>query len=407
MKAVQLVQSIPRYLLTRAIGAVYRPAFWGPLAMLQYRDVPEPSLPGPDWVIVKTRYGGICGSDLHSIFLQDSPVLSALTSFPFTLGHENVGSVSEVGREVEGFTPGDKIVADWLLPCATRGIEEPCALCRQGHYSLCQNFAEGDLAPGLGIGCCARTGGSWGPCFVAHRSQLFAVPESVSDENAVLVEPMTIAVRATRRNYPHDDDTVLILGAGVIGLCVVAALRALGSRARVTVVAKYPFQAQMARKLGASEVIELGKVDHLRAVAEATGGKLYKPLLGKRMLVGGADIVYECTGNAHSIDDSLRLARSGGTVVLVGLAALPKGVDWTPIWLHELTIKGSFGSGTEVVDGRQVRTFQLVLEWMAEGRLDLAPLVTHRFQLAGYRNALAVTADKGRHQVIKSVFAFE
>ena len=407
MKAIQLVQSIPRYLLTKAIGAVYRPAFWGPLAMLQYRDLPEPVLPGPDWVKVKTRYGGICGSDLHSILLQDSPALSALTSFPFTLGHENVGTVAEVGPAVEGFAPGARVVVDWLLPCATRGFEEPCAFCRQGQFSLCLNFAEGRLPPGLGIGCCAGTGGSWGPYFVAHQSQLFAVPESVSDENAVLVEPMTIAVRATRRNYPRDGDSVLVLGAGVIGLCVVAALRALGSRARVTVLAKYPFQAEVARKLGADQVIEFGKVDHLQAVAEATGGRLYKPLLGKRVLVGGADIVYECTGNANSINDSLRLARSGGTVVLVGLASLPKGVDWTPIWLHELTLKGSFGSGTEEVDGRQVRTFQRVLEWMAGGRLDLAPLVTHRFRLHEYKQALATTAHKGRHRVIKSVFAFD
>jgi L-iditol 2-dehydrogenase len=407
MKAIQFTQSIPRYLLTRGLGALWRPAHWGPLSMLRYGEVPEPALPGPDWVKVRTRYGGICGSDLHSILLQDSPTLSALVSFPFTPGHENMGTIAEAGPAVDGFAPGDRVVAEWLLPCVTRGIADPCAFCRQGQYSLCTNMAEGELAPGLGIGCCASTGGSWGSCFVAHRSQLFVVPPQVSDENAALVEPMSVAVRAAHRHLPRDGDAVLVLGAGVIGLCMVAALRALGSRARVTAVARYPFQAELALKYGADEVIRPGRVDLYEAVAEANGGKLYRPLLGKRMLVGGADVLYECTGNAKSIDDSLRLTRSRGTVVLVGVASLPKGVDWTPIWLHELTVKGSFGSGIEVRDGRRVRTLQLVLDWMAEGTLDLAPMLTHRFRLADYRRALAVATAKGRHHVVKSAFDFE
>jgi len=407
MKAVQLVISIPRYLLTKAVGAVYPPIFWGPLAMLRYREVPEPALPGPQWVKIRTRYGGICGSDMHTVFSKDSPALSVFVSSPFTLGHENLGIIAEIGDQVEGFVPGDRVVADPLLPCATRGIEELCEFCQQDEFSLCQNFAEGDLAPGLSIGTCPDTSGSWSPCFVAHQSQLFRVTESVSDENAVLVEPFSVALHSAMRNFPADDDTILVLGAGVVGLCTVAALRALGSGARVIVVAKYPFQGEMARRFGADEVIYLREGDYFQAVAEATGGKLYKPVLGKRVLVGGADIVYGCVGSEGSIDDALRFTRSGGTVVLMGLAAIPKRVDWTPIWLNELTIKGSVWSGMETFQGRRIRTFQLALEWMAEGKLDLAPMVTHRFRLDDYKRALAVTADKGRHRVVKSVFVFD
>ena len=407
MKAVQLIENIPRYVLTKAVGAVYRPVFWGPLAMLQYREVPEPALPGSRWVKVKTRYGGICGSDLHTIFLDDSPALSAFVSFPLTLGHENVGTIAEVGDQVEGFALGDRVVADPLLPCATRGIEEPCEFCQRDEFSLCRNFAEGQLAPGLSIGHCHDTGGSWSSCFVAHQSQLFPVPESVSDENAVLAEPFSGALHWVMRNFPDDDDTVLVLGSGVVGLCIVAALRALGSGARVIVVAKYPFQGEMAQRFGADEVIYLREGDHFQAVAETTGGKLYKPVLGKRVLVGGADVVYECVGSESSIDDALRFTRGGGTVVLVGLAAIPKRVDWTPIWLNELTVKGSVWGGTETFQGRRVRTFQLALEWMAEGKLDLAPMATHRFKLEDYKRALAVTTNKGRHRVVKSVFEFD
>jgi threonine dehydrogenase-like Zn-dependent dehydrogenase len=160
MKAIQLIVSIPRYLLTKAVGAVYPPVFWGPLAMLRYREVPEPALPGPQWVKIKTGYGGICGSDMHTIFLKDSLALMAFVYTPVTLGHENVGIIAEVGDQVEGFAPGDRVVADPLLPCTTRGFEELCEFCQQDEFSLCQNFAEGDLAPGLSIGACHDTGGS-------------------------------------------------------------------------------------------------------------------------------------------------------------------------------------------------------------------------------------------------------
>lgn len=409
MKAIQIVklsENIPRYLLTKALGAIYRPAFWGPLAMLQYRDVPEPDLPDPEWAKIRTRYGGICGSDMSIVLLDVNPALSAVVSMPITLGHENVGIIAEVGDEVKDFAPGDRVVADPLLPCATRGTEELCGFCQQGEFSLCQNFAEGDLAPGLSIGLCGDTGGSWSPYFVAHQSQLFRVPENVTDENALMAEPFSVALHPVMRNFPDDGDVVLVLGAGTAGLCTVAALRALGSRARVMVVAKYPFQGELAQRFGADKVIHLQEDDLFQAVAEATGATLYKPALGKELLVGGVDIVYDCVGSKKSVADGLSLVASGGTVVMSGLAGVLKRVDWTPIWLKELTITGSVWSSTETFQGQRERPFRLALQWMAQRKLDLSAMVTHRFKLDDYRRALAITADKGRHQVVKSVFAF-
>ncbi|MGD2177228.1 MAG: zinc-binding dehydrogenase, partial [Anaerolineae bacterium] len=321
--------------------------------------------------------------------------------------HENVGTITEVGDQVEGFAVGDRVVADPLLPCAARGIEEPCELCRRGDFSLCQNFAEGNLAPGFSIGACRDTGGSWSPCFVAHQSQLYRLPESASDENGVMMEPFSGALHSVMRSLPDDDDVVLVIGSGTIGLCVVVALRTLGSRARVLVIAKYPFQGEMAKRLGADEVIYPIEQDPLKAVAEATGGRLYASVLGPELLVGGADVTYECVGTERSIRDSLSLTASGGTIVLVGLPAVLKRMDWTPIWLKELVIKGSVWSGTETFGDRPVRTYELIAKWMAEAKLDLAPIVTHRFRLGDYQKALAVTANKGRHRAIKSVFVFD
>lgn len=407
MQAIQMIQSIPRYVATKAIGALYRPIFWSRLAMLRYGDVPEPRLPGPGWVKVKTRYGGICASDLHSLLLETSPTLSALVSFPFVLGHENVGIIAEVGPQVQGFAPGERVVAEPLLGCIVRGIAEPCEYCLRGETSRCENFTAGKLSAGIGLGSCRDTGGSWGEYYVAHQSQLFRVPPSVTDENALMVEPFSVALRAILRAPPTDHETVVIMGAGVIGLCTLAALRACDIRARAIVVARYPFQAEMARRLGADEVIVGRKANVLEAIARATNGKLLRPILGKPALVGGADVVYECVGSDASLDDSLRLARSGGRVVLLGLATMPKRVDWTPIWLNELTIEGTFWTGVETFRGRRVRGFELALEWMAEGKLDLTPLVTHRFQLHEYKKALEITLARGRHGVIKSVFIFD
>jgi L-iditol 2-dehydrogenase len=407
VRAIQMTSSIPRYVLTRLIGMVYRPIFYSEIAMLRYANVPEPVLPGPQWVKIKTRYGGICGSDLHTLMLETSPSLSAFTSFPFILGHENVGVIAEIGPQVSGLAVGDRVVAEPLLPCVTRGMTEPCEFCARGDIALCRNFSEGSLSPGMGIGSCADTGGSWGEYFVAHRSQVFRVPEQVSDENALLAEPLAVALHAVLRDLPSDTRTVVVSGAGVIGLCTIAALRAAGNRARVIALARYPFQAEMARRLGADEVVTSRGAQIVEEVARLTNGVLYRPLVGPRVLSGGADIVYECVGNASSIGTCLRITRGGGRVILAGLADKPKGVEWTPIWLKELTLKGTFWCGIEQRQDRPIHDTELALEWMAQGKVDLAPLLTHRFALAEYRKALTVTLARKHNGVLKSAFRFD
>ncbi|MCJ7825129.1 MAG: zinc-binding dehydrogenase [Anaerolineales bacterium] len=408
MKAIQFQDSIPSYVISKALGPVYKPVFYGPLSCIRYRDVPEPLLPGDDWARVKLRYAGICGSDLNMIRLHDSPAMSSLASFPFTIGHENVGRLIEVGDALEGFKIGDRVVADPVLPCPTRGISPVCPHCADLEYSRCLNYAEGDIAPGPITGACRDTGGSWSPQFVAHRHQLFHVPDGVNDENAILVDAFCSALHPVMRNTPRDEDTVLVLGAGVIGICVVAALRALGSHSRILVVAKYPFQGELAQHYGADEIIYLRDGDVYEAVAERTGARLYKPILGKRMMMGGADVVFECVGSDSSVDDALRFAGEGGKVVLVGLTGVAKGIDWTPIWFHELEVTGCFAYSTETYQGKPIRTYQLALDWLAEGRLDLTPLLTHRFKLENYRDALhTLMMRKSSNKAIKAVFEFD
>lgn len=349
---------------------------------------------------MRLRLGGICGSDLHAIFLQPSPSLSALSSSPFVVGHENVADVIEVGGAVDGVRPGDRVVIDPQLPCATRGFAEPCQACAAGQYNRCHRFTEGILPPGLMMGATRGVGGSWGEVAVAHRSQVIPVPPSVSDEAALLVEPFACGLHAVLHAVPESPATVLVVGAGTIGLCTVAALRALRPQARVIVSAKHPHQVEAATSLGAREVVRPGDD---RTFAALVGAKVLRPILGRPLLVGGADVTLECVGSGRSIADALRYTRDGGTVALVGLASLPRGVDWTPIWLHELTLVGAYTYGLEDVGARRVHTMHLAMELLAGGASDLARLVTHRFRLRDYRRALETAANR-RRGAIKVAF---
>ncbi|MFW5437992.1 zinc-dependent alcohol dehydrogenase [Paenibacillus apiarius] len=405
MKAIQFNVGIPQYAVCKAIGPLLPSIYLGRFSCLRYRNVPEPSLPDEEWVKVKVKYGGICGSDLNLIFLHDSPAASPFASFPFTIGHEVVGVIEEVGQRVSGIKAGERVVVDPILSCIARGFQEPCPACRRGDLSLCERMTSGNISPGLLIGACRDTGGSWSPYLVAHHSQILKVPAKVSDRNAIMTDPFATALHAIMRDPPGDNDTVLIIGAGVIGICVLAALRALGFSNRIIVLAKHPFQIEMARLYGASEIFQLTSgSDCYEQLAQLLGAKVLTPLFGKPVIQGGADITYECVGKDRSIDDALRFTKSGGKVKLLGVASFPRGVDWTPIWLNELEIKGSFAVSTEESGEKRTRTYALALDLMNSGKIDLDPLVTHHFPLDQYRNAIATASGKGKSKAMKVVF---
>lgn len=413
MEAIRFAFHPVRYGFTLALGALYRAAFTARTGCIHYsRDVPEPALPGDDWVKIDTTLGGICGSDLSLITLRDSPSLSPFASFPFVIGHENVGILREVGPGVHRLAPGQRVVADPLLSCETRGFADVCAACGRGAPQQCTRFAGGSLAPGMLIGSCRDTGGSWGETFVAHRTRVYPVPPQVSDENALLAEPFGCALhgvdtvlsggRLSTRARP----TALIIGGGVIGLSTIAAVRLLAPRTRIVVLVRHSFQEEMARRLGADTVLRPVRGMLYEEVADALGARPLKPIFGPPVLVGGADIVYECAGSPRALADSLRFAKPGGHVVLLGLAAVPWGVDWSHVWRKELTVHGVFAAGPVTTGRGPVPSMQYALDLFARGTVDLSPLVTHRFPLHAYRQALAAALNKGGSGCIKAVFEF-
>lgn len=405
MRAIQLNGTIPRFAVGQ-LGRVAERVYWSGYSVARYCEVAEPSLPNDEWVKIDTRLGGICGTDWNLVRVKPLFYFEPFSSQPFVLGHEIVGDIREVGAAVEGWSPGDRVVVEPLLWCLPRGFAELCRNCAVGRINLCERMTEGAVSAGQIIGACRDTGGGWGETLVAHRSQLYRVPGTVSDANAVLVEPFSVALHAAGRHLPAAGDRVLIIGGGTIGLLVLQALRALRSRADIYLLARHPFQAEAARRLGATAVFST-QGDFYTDVAEHTGGRLFKPTVGKRVLEGGCDITFECVGTDGSTDDAIRLTRSGGRVVLVSAPTFARSIDWTAIMVQELRMEGSVyynhagdGQGT---DGT---TFGQALVLIESGAVDVGWMVTHRFRLSGYAEAFESLHHRARHQTIKAVFDF-
>ncbi|WP_126427071.1 zinc-dependent alcohol dehydrogenase [Brevibacillus marinus] len=407
MHALRFQYSIPRYLFGKTLGRLFPSLHWkSGLSCLRFQNVDDPALPNDQWVKIRVTYGGICGSDMNLIYLHDSPSTSPFASFPFTIGHEAVGKISETGAAVTGLRIGDRVVVDPILSCAARGLPDPCEACRRGDDSICSRMVDGNVAPGLLIGACRDTGGSWSAYLVAHQSQVMKLPDEIDDLNGVMIEPFSCALHGVMRNRPRNEDTVLVVGAGTIGICVVAAIRALDIACNIVVLSKYDIQTRLALRYGADKVIPLCGKGHRSTyeTAEALKARVLKPVIGPPVIVGGADIVFECVGNSHSVNDALRFAQSGGKVVLLGLAGILDRIDWTTVWLNELDVKGSFAYGTEEFHGRRMKTMEVAIELMKLGKVDLSPLVTHHFPLANYKEAFVTLVNKGKKACMKAVF---
>ena len=363
---------------------------------LQLEDAPNPALPTPEWVRVKPLLSGICGSDLGTLSSENSPYFSPITSPPFVMGHEVVGEVAE---DNSGFLAGERVVLEPALGCAVRGIEPSCPYCASGRHALCLNVAKGDISPGIQTGFCHDTGGGWSKgTFVAHPSQLHRVPDTVTDEAAVAIEPLACAVHAALG--AATGETSLVIGAGSVGLFTVAALRHLTEAGRIICIAKHARQREEALRLGADVVVH--PKETFTAVPKLLGTDAYKPELGKPVVMGGADRVYECVGASGTMEDAVRLTRPGGEATLVGMPAARSSLDFTALWYKEIRLSGSYAYGAEVYQGETTTSFALALRLAPEIRLE--EMVGPRFRLEEYSKAIAAARSAGSEGNIKVVF---
>lgn len=387
-------------------------------SMVKYRDDwPKPKILHPNQVIVKTHLGGICGSDIHQLQLKGSNFSSILASktTPFLIGHETVGIIEEIGTDIQNLKIGDTVVFDPTATCEALGFEL-CSSCQVGRFASClcltgtgdgskleEKYGGRNNWGGYG-------GGGFSEYILGFEKQFYKVFENVPNEVAVLTEPFAVSIHAVANNLPKDSDKVIIIGAGIIGLLVIAALRAYRSKCQIITLARYPLQADWAKKLGSNEVIIERKTDLLyEKIAELTNGKLFKPLLSKKVLFGntGPDIIFDCVSNDHTLEDSLRLVRSNGRIVILGLDfAVTKKVDWALTAYKEIEVIGSMIYGLDDFHGRKMHSFEIALEILGKNPNLFRNIITHKFPIEEYKSAYKVAMHKGKYQAIKVAFEF-
>lgn len=390
MRFISVDRNLPKMLAVKLLSPVWPGVIWSPISPVTVAEIDEPPLPGPRFARVRNLQCGICATDLSFLHVEADPAIGP-AALPgndrFFLGHEVVGRITEVGSQVSRFELGDRVVMESRFAgpsCLTLEIEPLCRYCADGQVRLCESRYGADGPRGVG--------GGWGDGFTAHEEELWPVPESLTDDQAALIEPMSVALHAVLLRPPGPDDHVLVVGAGIIGLLTARAAKIVQPECHLSVMARYEHQAAAAARMGADEVIR--DEDPYEAAARITSGSVYRAPMNRGMLVGGYEVIYDCVGSQTTISDSLRWARAAGSIVLVGISLKEMKVDLTPTWYQEVSLIGSHTFGVEDWRGERKHTFDWVIEMMEEGLIDPAGMITHRYPLNEYRQAIATAEDK-------------
>jgi threonine dehydrogenase-like Zn-dependent dehydrogenase len=297
-------------------------------------DVPEP-VPGDGEVLLKVDSCGICGTDME--FYE-----TGAYNPRWILGHECSGVIAETGAGVEGWNIGERVTVNDLFSCGE------CSYCRRGRESICLHAAN------LGI----HWSGAFAEFTKAPARSLFRIPDGVTMTDAALIPTLAVGHHVCRRANPHPDTKTLVIGAGPVGLAVLAGLKAAGVQ-DVAVADMNPVSAEVARTLGASAVIDPTTEDVFSRV--------------ESLFSGAPELVFECVGKPATILQSLDIVDRGGTTVIVGNCF--EEITLNPItWiLKEITVKASQGTAGE--------DFEAAIAWVAERRVDPAAFITRTVAL--------------------------
>ncbi|MGC0239097.1 zinc-dependent alcohol dehydrogenase [Arthrobacter sp. SD76] len=268
-------------------------------------DVPKPA-PEAHEILVETTVTGVCGSDTHAAAGHHPFV-----PLPYNPGHEVVGVVREVGDAVDGISVGDHITVEPTLPCWN------CKMCTTGRSNICEN---------LRFFGCGYDQGGMADFFTIPANRVHVIPEGMSDLQAALIEPLSTPVHAVRLSGGVEGKAVVIIGAGTIGLLVLAAARHAGAR-KIVVTDMLPSKRERALRLGADAVLEADRSDLIEAVRAELGES--------------ADVVFDCVSIQSTIDLSVKLASKGGTVMVVGVPAKPVTVALPELQDLQVRLQGS------------------------------------------------------------------
>lgn len=308
----------------------------------EYCEVPEPQ-PGPEDVLVRVEACGICGSDVHGM---DGSTGRRVP--PIIMGHEAAGVIAQIGAAVEGWQLGDRVTFDSTISCGR------CHYCVQGQINLC------DRRRVLGVSCAEfRQDGALAEFVAVPQHILYRLPEGLEFHFAAMVEPVSIAVHAVRRVGVRLGDTAVVVGAGMIGLLVVQALRAAGC-GRVWAVEPDAGRRQLALRLGADEAFSPEETEVLAEVRRRTQGR-------------GADVAVEAVGIPATVSLAIGAVRKGGAVALVGNLSPQAELPLQAVVTRELRLDGCCASSGE---------YPLCLELLARGAIQVEPLISAVVPLA-------------------------
>ncbi len=333
------------------------------LRQLELREDAEPEVQRPLDVLLRMDRVGVCGSDVH--YYTNGRIGTQIVEYPATVGHECSGTVVEVGSAVEGLEPGARVAVDPALVCGT------CDQCRAGRRNTCRNIRFMG-SPGQAPGAVAEYRG-------LPAENCFAIPEAVSLDQAVLVEPLSIGLYAVRLAEVYPGSRIAVLGVGPIGLSVLLSAKLVaGVTAYVTDLLDE--RLAVADKCGADWTGNPHRDDVVGAISR------YEPR--------GLDLVFECSGDPECIDQGVKLLTPGGTLMLVGIPPTSEvSFDVHTTRTKELAFQNV---------RRQKGCIAPVIRLIAEGRIDTGPLLTHRFPLHKIGDAFELVAGY-RDGVIKAI----
>jgi 2-desacetyl-2-hydroxyethyl bacteriochlorophyllide A dehydrogenase len=324
-------------------------------------EVDEPKISNPTDVLVKVKRVGICGSDMH-IYHGTNP----LATLPRVVGHEVTGEVIEIGTDVTSVKVGDHIVVEPIRYCGE------CYACRKGRPNVCTSLSV------FGV----HEDGGMREWFVLPEKQLHVVASALSWEEAVMAEPYTIGAQAVSRGKIEAGDTVLIQGAGPIGICILKMVKLLGASVMVTDLSTE--RLAFAKENGADVTINAAEEDVKQRVHEWTNGE-------------GANVVIDAVCLPATFELSIDVVSEAGNVVVLGFDERAAAIPQLPITKKEVTITGS-----------RLQTYQFprVVELLNDGKLRHNGLVTHTFPLDQIQEAFAFV-EKHPDQVRKAVIVFD
>jgi L-iditol 2-dehydrogenase len=325
---------------------------------LELRDWPEPS-PAPNEVKLQVGAAGICGTDIH-IIRGTWPCRP-----PVVLGHEFCGTVVETGAQVRTLKPGDRVVAS--NPAKTCGA---CRHCRGGNDFMCPER----VSAGYHID------GAFAEYLCIEAPRCHRLPAHVSFRQAALGEPLSVAIHAViERTAAHSGDVVLVSGPGCVGLLVAQIARLEGAKVIVAGIEKDRRRLACAKHLGADVVVNVAQEDLVEVVRQYTGGE-------------GADLVYECSGTAGSLEACWKAVKKEGTLAPVGIYPGPITTDFNSITMKELRVIGSYGYVWT--------SWQRCVRLLAEGKVRTEELISHELPLERFAEAFRVTQDGSAIKVV-------